>query len=185
MQVCGRVIIDPDTFSEENPDFIPGLSKRNLVLNENWKPENDQLRAIWTCRNDRANDQISDEQALIASPFLYGFSLSEKVWVEMLAHNISDVKWEGSSFDKLTIDTNAKRVVRHLVDVHEQSRKRFRDIVARKGLGRVFLLHGPPGSGKTLTAGTLTFPYYLHHTRLTHASSQRPFRSTFVSRYTR
>jgi DNA polymerase III delta prime subunit len=45
------------------------------------------------------------------------------------------------------------------VQVHEDDRLGFDDMIKGKGKGMVFLLHGEPGVGKTLTAGEL----FLHH----------------------
>lgn len=41
---------------------------------------------------------------------------------------------------------------------HDKENSDFDDIIAGKGLGLVFLLQGPPGLGKTLTAGRSLTP---------------------------
>ncbi|EQB52816.1 ATPase [Colletotrichum gloeosporioides Cg-14] len=52
----------------------------------------------------------------------------------------------------LYLDPRRKDSVRKLVREHRAGRSMFDDVVAGKGRGLVFLLHGPPGSGKTMTA---------------------------------
>merc|ERR1712100_753578 len=55
----------------------------------------------------------------------------------------------GNAIKSLVMDPERKEMVMALVE-HAQSS--FQDIVYEKGGGCVFLLHGPPGVGKTLTA---------------------------------
>jgi hypothetical protein len=44
-------------------------------------------------------------------------------------------------------------MIHSLVKIHSEKRLQFDDIIKGKGKGMVFLLHGEPGVGKTLTAG--------------------------------
>lgn len=97
--------------------------------------------------------EISDQQALLAPPTVAGYVLHSKVWAEFLVSEVNDIEWDDTCFSKLAIDERTKTMLKVLVDKHEQTRVKFHDIVERKGIGRVFLLHGPPGAGKTLTAG--------------------------------
>ena len=54
--------------------------------------------------------------------------------------------------DELILPANPKRIVQALVNSH-QFPDRARDESTLKGNGLTILLHGPPGSGKTMTAG--------------------------------
>ena len=75
------------------------------------------------------------------------------------------MRWDKTAFDKLVLPKRTKNLVKGLVMVRKQtlqnpqmgiSLKGIRDdIIAGKGSGLVMLLHGGPGTGKTLTAGKL------------------------------
>ena len=54
------------------------------------------------------------------------------------------------------MDKKYKNVVESMVDTYLSDGK-FSDIIKDKGRGLVVLLHGGPGTGKTLTAGELSF----------------------------
>lgn len=58
--------------------------------------------------------------------------------------------------DSLLIQASQKKVVQALVRSHEFPSS-ARDEVELKGKGLVILLHGSPGSGKTMTAGKFLF----------------------------
>ena len=54
----------------------------------------------------------------------------------------------------LQMDSEQKDVVRGVIESHHASSSTFDDFIPGKGRGLVFLLYGPPGCGKTMTAGT-------------------------------
>lgn len=85
-------------------------------------------------------------------PFVYGFSFAAKQWGRMAVSGLSEIKWREDAFDKLVLPAREKDLIRSIV---EHSGGSFSDIVEGKGGGSIFLLHGPPGQGKTLTAETV------------------------------
>ncbi|KAK8003870.1 hypothetical protein PG989_003589 [Apiospora arundinis] len=64
---------------------------------------------------------------------------------------IDEVEWQPDAWDSLILGEKEKLVLRSLVTSHQYS-DRARDQMLQKGKGLVMLLHGAPGSGKTLTA---------------------------------
>jgi hypothetical protein len=75
------------------------------------------------------------------------------------------VKWNKEAFDRLVLPNKTKDMVKSLVMVRAAQRglKERRvldsmrdDLIAGKGNGLIMLLHGGPGTGKTLTAGMST-----------------------------
>lgn len=58
------------------------------------------------------------------------------------------------ALEKLILPGNQKQVIHSLVHVHAGNLLQFDEVIAGKGKGMVFLLHGESGTGKTLTAGT-------------------------------
>lgn len=82
-------------------------------------------------------------------PTIGGFSFSAKKWGEVLIGNVSPVMFDDKAFDKLVFPPEKKKLIKSLV---ENSNESFSDIITGKGGGCIFLLHGSPGVGKTLTA---------------------------------
>jgi hypothetical protein len=167
-------MIDPDTCLQQNPDFTKPLETYNIVLNEDFgKPLAAQNNSEFPSAVPESVDSdiyqnvhrtrdtvISDHQALLTPPTIAGFVLQSKVWAEFLVDEVKDIIWDDTCFTKLAVDDAVKTTLKTLVKKHEEMRAKFRDVVERKGVGRVFLLHGPPGAGKTLTAGELhTVPF--------------------------
>ncbi|KAH7009378.1 P-loop containing nucleoside triphosphate hydrolase protein, partial [Microdochium trichocladiopsis] len=77
--------------------------------------------------------------------------------VEFAVTNICDVEWNPSSIDDVRIPESQKMPILALTKTYLQCTPEdgFKDLVQGKGRGINFLLHGPPGVGKTLTAETL------------------------------
>ncbi len=81
-----------------------------------------------------------------------GFSLSIKQWGKIMIDDISDIKFDDTAFDRLVLEPERKDQIKALVFHTQQA---FTDIITGKGAGVIFLLHGPPGVGKTLTAESI------------------------------
>lgn len=71
--------------------------------------------------------------------------------VNLLVDNIHNITWNKNAFSRLVLDKTAKNMIYALVDVQKSAGK-MDDIIAGKGNGLIILLHGSPGTGKTLTA---------------------------------
>lgn len=97
--------------------------------------------------------EFSEEELLIASPVVLGFAFSEKLWLEFSLGGVTDIKWNEGAFESLVLPANHKSIVRGMVSSHKfHAAQTIDDVVQGKGKGLVFVLHGPPGVGKTLTA---------------------------------
>ncbi|XP_044717467.1 ATPase family associated with various cellular activities (AAA) domain-containing protein [Hirsutella rhossiliensis] len=97
--------------------------------------------------------EFSEEDYLIASPVVFGFSFSEKQWLELSVSAVEDITWNEKAWESLVLEPETKDLIQALV----QSRKyhptqTIDDVIQGKGKGLVTVLHGPPGTGKTLTA---------------------------------
>jgi len=123
----GRVIIDRKTFQEEN-------HLEQVAINPHRSDEENEHSSIMQC-----------------PPFAYGFSLARKEWCRFYIDQIEAVKWDENLFNSLVIGNSQKLLLRALVTSHTFNDK-ARDQTQQKGKGLVILLHGTPGSGKTLTA---------------------------------
>ncbi|KAI1379319.1 hypothetical protein F4677DRAFT_464703 [Hypoxylon crocopeplum] len=99
---------------------------------------------------------------MLLPPGVHGFFVKEKKWVHLLVDNIRPVSWNTAAFDRLVLPKRTKNLIKALVMVRNpKSESRANqigmkwnrdDIIAGKGKGLIMLLHGGPGTGKTLTA---------------------------------
>lgn len=139
----GRVIIDRKTFQEEN-----------------------HLEQVEI--QSGAEGLITP---LLCPPYAYGYSLARKDWCRFLVDEIDEPPWKENAFESLVLKENQKLVLAALTEAHAFP-ENARDQTSHKGKGLVILLHGSPGSGKTLTAGlssistTLLFPPLLTLSRI-------------------
>lgn len=101
-------------------------------------------------------ENMTNEDLLLCSPTVLGFSFADKLWVELAVARISDIQWDTGAFDSLVLPEAQKRIVRALVEshtnIHDKNSAGFDDFIKGKGRGLVAVLHGRPGVGKTLTA---------------------------------
>ncbi|KAK1658314.1 hypothetical protein BDP55DRAFT_683006 [Colletotrichum godetiae] len=104
----------------------------------------------WPMRVNRREDLPHKAEMLLPAT-VYGFNLKEKKWANLYVKNIHEVDWNFKAFDRLVLDAKTKEMIRALVDV-QTSAKKMDDIITGKGNGLIILLHGSPGTGKTLTA---------------------------------
>ncbi len=82
---------------------------------------------------------------------MIGYSLAKKEWCRFLVQNLRPVNWKDDAWDKLILEEEQKLVLQALVTSHSYP-ENARDQPEQKGKGLVILLHGSPGSGKTLSA---------------------------------
>ena len=97
---------------------------------------------------------------LLMPPDVHGFYLNEKKWIKLYVDCVQPVCWNKKAFERLVLPPQTKDLVRALVTVRSSQRgvkqglgvagKRT-DITGGKGNGLIMLLHGGPGTGKTLT----------------------------------
>ncbi|PVH68761.1 P-loop containing nucleoside triphosphate hydrolase protein [Cadophora sp. DSE1049] len=134
-QTSGRIILDYATHQQAKPQFATHTSHLNLDTYV-----------------------ITEAQALLTPARVRGFSLVDKVWAFFLVDEVKDIKWAKNSFATLELDENLKQTISALVHVHgdaSRAYEKFDDVIAGKGKGLIFLLTGPPGLGKTLTAESI------------------------------
>lgn len=84
-------------------------------------------------------------------PALVGFSFTVKVWGHVLIDGLSEINFFDQAFERLVLSSERKELIQAVVR-HGTSATQAQDVIGGKQGGLVFLLHGPPGVGKTLTA---------------------------------
>ena len=70
----------------------------------------------------------------------------------MNVSQLQPVNFRKNAWERLVLDEEYKDIVQAMVSSYVDKTAMLDDLVAGKGAGLVALLHGPPGSGKTLTA---------------------------------
>jgi hypothetical protein len=140
----GRVMIDPRGFRlTDVTNYRVCASRAGVALQD----EEDAVA------EDLGTYTIADADLWRCSDQVLGFSFNSKKWGLMRVATIRPIEFRDAAFDQLVMDDRKKKMVRALVEHHKGS---FTDIVSGKGGGCIFLLHGPPGQGKTLTAETVS-----------------------------
>jgi hypothetical protein len=135
----GRVVIDPISFERQEPEIWQDCVRRcgvNIDRDDDRTPLNKKV-------------EIAVDDYWRCLPVLYGFSLAVKQWGRLDLDGMSPIKWRDDAWDKLVVDADEKDMIHSLVKFHGTG---FTDIIEGKGGGCIFLLHGPPGWGKTASA---------------------------------
>ncbi|KPA39639.1 atpase family aaa protein 3b [Fusarium langsethiae] len=100
----------------------------------------------------------SDLFYLVCSKTMPGFILGDRRWGHLNIANLKPVKTDKEAFKYLVLDDEVKMTVKALIGKFATDLGEGRvvpwgnDFVKNKGEGRIFLLHGAPGVGKTCTA---------------------------------
>ena len=145
INATGRIMIDVYNNLKQYPDS-DDLCEDNKMYCQN-------LINIDLNNGNDGNDFVFPEDKLhLLWPFLKIFSFKNKCWAEIPIKNISDIKFDDDAYDCLVLNEDKKTLVKNLVKNYKKSTN---DIISNKNGGCIFLLHGTPGTGKTLTAESI------------------------------
>ncbi|CAH0049045.1 unnamed protein product [Clonostachys solani] len=133
-----RIMIDFATFWE-NPASMPQWSRPRKGLKTG---------------NEKTPD-LSDVELMLCTSSVPGFSFTLRQWGIFDIDDIREIDFNLNVFEQLCIPEERKDLILSLVSQHDQGSTAFDDIIQGKGKGLIFLLHGPPGVGKTLTAESI------------------------------
>ncbi|KAI0205552.1 hypothetical protein F4808DRAFT_472240 [Astrocystis sublimbata] len=104
------------------------------------------------------HDDPPDDNFLYTTPLtIKGFDLKRKKWLDLYVDKIGPVAWNKQAFKHLVIKNKTKRLIQALISNQIEAEKST-DLITGKGNGLIMLLHGGPGTGKTLTAERPLYP---------------------------
>ncbi|KAI0968984.1 ATPase [Xylaria arbuscula] len=133
-----RFMIDTATFKQMHP----------LDEGERGMPNRDDLGPEKMSQDD---PDLGDDFFMCLPTTLSGFNMQKKEWVTLRVGFIEDVTWNEEAFKLLVIDESTKELIQAVVTNQLQAEDHT-DMIHGKGNGLFILLHGGPGTGKTLTA---------------------------------
>ncbi|KAF2148055.1 P-loop containing nucleoside triphosphate hydrolase protein [Myriangium duriaei CBS 260.36] len=96
---------------------------------------------------------VESLEKITYAPYVFGYSCNRKQWCRLYIEHLRNVDWKLDAFDGLILPTLKRSMLRALISSHQfPDEHDARDETKQKGKGLVILLHGPPGSGKTMSA---------------------------------
>ena len=158
LQTPGRIIIDVVRGASLGHHASQGMDDATHALMEltgRYKRFKNEQKSLGSDSSSSNPDSIfilssiPTELLSITWPALVGFSFQSKCWSHVLVGGLKPIKYNDGAFDELVLDPKRKRLIRALVRFGSDS---INDIIEGKSGGSIFLLHGPSGTGKTLTA---------------------------------
>ncbi|PLB44558.1 P-loop containing nucleoside triphosphate hydrolase protein [Aspergillus steynii IBT 23096] len=129
-----RYMVDAKTYHHVHSESTPAAGRSYLS-----KHEHDQ-------------EFPPDEEFQILLPAtIPAFGFHDKKWISVSVEGIRDIKWNAEAFNHLVLKHTKKELIKALVAKHTAAGD-TNDVIEGKGNGLILLLHGGPGTGKTLTA---------------------------------
>lgn len=102
------------------------------------------------------NYSMTNEHALLSPAHTQGFSFELRDWGYFLVDKVTDFAYDEKAFDSLELGGSQKNIIHALAHNAIHNKLSLNDHVSGKGKGLVICLEGPPGSGKTLTAESIS-----------------------------
>lgn len=184
--VDGRIIIDTYAWNRFNPNkqvHLSALSKPiknagqvysdhdeddsdgSLSESDSYVDEEDYESDGNVATGEKKPTALTNDQLLLCSASLKGYSLKNKKWLTFSIGSVSDIVYSETAFENLVLPEAHKELILALAESQVQHRDSFDDVIQGKGKGMIMLLSGPPGVGKTLTAEsvaeTMRAPLYM------------------------
>ncbi|KAG9090147.1 hypothetical protein FRC06_001200 [Ceratobasidium sp. 370] len=101
----------------------------------------------------QSTEPLPDDILCLTPPAHLGWSFTAKRWGLLLVESLAEIQFDEMAFDQLVLKKEYKKMIKALVETHAGHGDGLaKDLVAGKGGGMVMVLHGKPGTGKTLTA---------------------------------
>lgn len=94
--------------------------------------------------------EVPEDELHLCAPTVCGYSFTAKKWGRLVADRLTPIRWDKGAFDHLVLSQEKKSLVQSIVFADRFAI--ISDVISAKSGGFVVILHGEPGTGKTLTA---------------------------------
>lgn len=143
----GRVIVDSAALFYVSPDelsevyncvgmFSGGLSHTSTV-------------------GEHSVGECGTDVYMSMSKFEPCYDLDKKQWFLGQRDSLNDITFRKDAFEKLQMNEDKKQIIKKICSNKHNAVQNI-DFIDGKGGGNIFLLHGVPGTGKTLTAEAIS-----------------------------
>lgn len=176
----GRIIVDAEGYERNRPmapelmrmphpprpgfprppprDHLPAFSPRCScsICSVQSREQTGQFSNFEDLDPKTSERPTNDLYYLVCATNVPAFILSDRRWGHVNLDGLKEVKVDREAFKYLVLDDDIKLTVKALIGKFASEDGKVspwpRDIIKNKGEGRIFLLHGTPGVGKTCTA---------------------------------
>ncbi|ORY46474.1 P-loop containing nucleoside triphosphate hydrolase protein [Rhizoclosmatium globosum] len=138
--IGNSIMVDALSFGQMNPNYNMGVASN--------RPAAGRGLNVINAENNRLTN-VPDAMHFLCSPTVYAFSFASKRWGQTYVKHICPISFDDHAFQRLVMDHERKHLILNLVNGGTGCNL---DLINGKGGGLIFLLHGCPGVGKTLTA---------------------------------
>jgi len=87
----------------------------------------------------QARVPLTDEQKLVCTPIVRGYSLHDKEWLNFFVNSLQDIVFNSRAFESLVLPGDEKELILGFASTPEAYRRQFDDVVEGKGRGMVSL----------------------------------------------
>ncbi|KAG8670924.1 hypothetical protein FPOAC1_004159 [Fusarium poae] len=134
-------MVDLETYKKLHPDSDT-LTKR---------PPSSGSNSLDNSYMSEESPELGDDFFICLPTSIFGFNMDNRTWDNLDVHFLRDVVWNTEAFKLLVVPDQTKLLVQAVV-MNQLRSTESADIIPGKGNGLFILLHGGPGTGKTLTA---------------------------------
>ncbi|KAL8898749.1 MAG: hypothetical protein Q9207_006549, partial [Kuettlingeria erythrocarpa] len=147
--VDSRIIVDPDAYRCYDTDYdlhlkplktISADSSMNLAAADDLYDEDESSNGE---AKKRALPALSEDQLLLCTSSVKGYSLRNKRWLDLFIDCIEDIEWNDAAWDNVVLEHDLKDLIISMTRGHRQRHRGLQP----KGLN--ILLSGCTGVGKT------------------------------------
>ncbi|KAL8713690.1 MAG: hypothetical protein Q9220_002216 [cf. Caloplaca sp. 1 TL-2023] len=143
--VDSRIMVDADAYICYHPDhdcILKPVKEESTV--EDSDSSDDDIE-----EKRSTMPPLTDEQRMLCSSMVRGYSLRNKRWLHFFIDSIKDIEWNARAWDDVALDHEDKDLLFEITDGHHWNHKGL----STKGLN--ILLSGPTGVGKTFIVKSL------------------------------
>ena len=97
-------------------------------------------------------EDVPETELHCCAPTVLGYSFAAKKWGRLAVDKFTEIQWNSEAFEHLVLSEEKKTLIKSIIYADQSGL--ITDLVTHKAGGFIVLLHGNPGTGKTLTAET-------------------------------